>query len=434
MNSVWQDYSERERFPQLKENIKTDVLIVGGGIAGLLCAYMLKERGVDCVLLEADRICAGTSANTTAKITLQHGLIYDKLIRRIGVGRAELYLQAHKDAMIQYERLCKGVDCDYERKRSYVYSLDDRDKIEREISALARLGEAAELSMAEKLPFSVAAAVCVKGQAQFNPLKFAYGIVKGVRAYENSKVIELEKNKAKTQHAEVLADKIIIATHFPVLNKHGGYFLKMYQHRSYVIALEGASDVDGMYVDESDDGFSFRNYKHYLLLGGGAHRTGKKGGGWRTLENFASEYYPRAAVKTKWAAQDCVTLDKMAYIGEYSKSTDNLYVATGFNKWGMTSSMLSAMILSDLLCKGSSEYSELFSPSRRMYIPKLASNALEAAIGLITPTVPRCPHLGCALRYNKDEHSWDCPCHGSRFTEDGKLIENPATDDKQMPS
>ena len=432
MDSVWQINSERVSFGRLTEKVKTDVLIIGGGMAGLLTAYTLSGRGVDCVLLEADRICNGTSANTTAKITLQHGLIYDKLIRRHGIEKAGLYLEAQRDAMTQFERLSKVVDCDYEHKSSYVYSLTDREKIERELSALDRLGLTAELSMAEKLPFSVKGAVRVKNQAQFNPLKFAFGIAGGVRVYESSKVVALEKNRAKTLHGEVVADKIVIATHFPILNKHGGYFLKMYQHRSYVIALENASDVDGMYIDESDKGLSFRNYAGLLLLGGGAHRTGKKGGNWCELESFSAKHYPGAKVVTKWAAQDCMTLDKMAYIGEYSKSTPGLYVATGFNKWGMTSSMLSAMILSDLVCDGRSEYSELFLPSRRMYIPSLALNAAEALLGLITPTAPRCPHLGCALRYNEAEHSWDCPCHGSRFTKDGKLIENPATDDKHI--
>ena len=226
--------------------------------------------------------------------------------------------------------------------------------------------------------------------------------------------------------------KIIVATHFPILNKHGSYFLKLYQHRSYVLALEGAQKVDGMYVDEDKKGLSFRNYGDRLLLGGGSHRTGKKGGNWHELEKFARKHYPSARVVGKWATQDCMSLDSVPYIGQYSKNTPDLYVATGFNKWGMTSSMVASMILSDLVQGKPNEYAQVFSPSRSILRPQLAVNALESTFGLLTPTVPRCPHLGCALKYNKAEHSWDCPCHGSRFTESGEVINNPATDDKRM--
>ena len=226
--------------------------------------------------------------------------------------------------------------------------------------------------------------------------------------------------------------KIIVTTHFPILNKHGSYFLKLYQHRSYVLALKGAQHLDGMYVDEDKKGLSFRTYGDLLLLGGGSHRTGKKGGNWHELEEFARKYYPSARVVSKWATQDCMSLDGVPYIGQYSKNTPDLYVATGFNKWGMSSSMVSAMILSDLVQGKPNEYAQVFSPSRSILRPQLAINALESTVGLLTPTAPRCPHLGCALKYNKAEHSWDCPCHGSRFSESGELINNPATDDKRM--
>ena len=126
-----------------------------------------------------------------------------------------------------------------------------------------------------------------------------------------------------------------------------------------------------------------------------------------------------------------MTLDGVPYIGKYSKSTENLYVTTGFNKWGMTNALVSAGILRDMVLGMQNPYADVFSPSRSIFHPQLAINAAESIINLLTPTAPRCPHLGCALKYNKAEHSWDCPCHGSRFTEDGKLIDNPATDDKK---
>ncbi|MBQ7792243.1 MAG: FAD-dependent oxidoreductase, partial [Clostridia bacterium] len=217
--------------------------------------------------------------------------------------------------------------------------------------------------------------------------------------------------------------------HFPFINKHGGYFLKMYQHRSYVLALKNEKILKDMYVDEKQEGLSFRSYGDLLLLGGGSHRTGGKGGNWEELQRFAKKYYPNAREVGRWATQDCMTLDGIPYIGKYSKTTSDLYVATGFNKWGMTSSMASAMILADMVCGRKREYEEVFAPSRTMVHPQLAINLLESAKVLITPTTPRCPHMGCALKYNKQEHSWDCPCHGSRFEENGKLITNPATGD-----
>lgn len=430
IHSIWGETAEHIHFAPLKENKNTDVLVIGGGITGILCAYLLKEAGVDCILLEADRICSGITKNTTAKITLAHGLLYDKLIKCFGRDKARLYLEAQLQACEKYAELCREISCDYERKDAYVYSLNDRKKIEREVDALKRLGIEAEFLEKLPLPFQVAGAVCVRDQAEFHPLKFAFAVAKDLPIYENTKVLELGPRKAVTQYGTITCKKIIVATHFPILNKHGSYFLKLYQHRSYVLALKGAPDVGGMYVDEADTGLSLRNYQNLLLLGGGGHRTGKRGGNWQELEAFANKHYPDAKIVSKWATQDCMTLDGVPYIGQYSRRTPNLYVATGFNKWGMSSSMVAAMILSDLTRGKTNQYAEVFSPSRSMLHPQLAVNAFESAIGLLTPTKPRCPHLGCALKYNRAEHTWDCPCHGSRFTEDGKLIDNPATDDQ----
>ena len=432
MNSLWKETAKKTTFEQLKGKIKTDVLVIGGGITGVLCTYMLKKAGVDCVLVEAKRICDGITKNTTAKITLQHGLLYDKLIRQFGLERASLFLRAQIDACLEYEKLCSQIDCDYEKKDSFVYSMNNYEKIEKEINAYNRLGYEATFSDVHDLPFDVEGAVLIKNQAQFHPLKFIYDIAKTLPIYENTKVTELKNGGAKTEYGEITCKKIIIATHFPILNKHGGYFLKMYQHRSYVLALEGAVDVGGMYVDEDKKGLSFRNYKNLLLLGGGSHRTGKNGGNWNELEKVKNIYYPSSKIVYKWATQDCMTLDGVPYIGQYSKNTPDLYVATGFNKWGMSSSMVASKLLVDLVCEKDNDYSSVFSPSRTILRPQLALNVFESTLGLITPTTPRCPHLGCALRYNKAEHTWDCPCHGSRFTEDGELIDNPATDDKWL--
>ncbi|WP_251318757.1 FAD-dependent oxidoreductase [Flintibacter muris] len=431
MDSIWTQTAQLPRFPPLQSDLKSDVLIIGGGMAGLLCAYQLSQAGVDYALVEADRICGGTTKNTTAKITAQHGLIYHKLIREFGVGRARLYLEANQAALEQYRRLCANIDCDFEEKDAFVYSITSRKKLDQELSALERLGFASEYVETPPLPFHVAGAVKFKRQAQFHPLKFISAIAKDLRIYEHTKVLELGPGKAVTNGGTVSAEKIIVTTHFPLLNKHGGYFLKLYQHRSYVLALTNASNVDGMYLDEDEKGLSFRSCGNLMLLGGGSHRTGKPGGGWKELEAFAQAHYPNAQVTARWAAQDCMTLDGVPYIGPYGKNTSGLYVATGFNKWGMTSSMVAASVLTDLILGRDNPYTSLFSPARTMLRPQLALNGLTSLLGILTPTAPRCPHMGCALKYNAAEHSWDCPCHGSRFGTNGTLIDNPSTDDLQ---
>lgn len=374
MKSVWSMETKASEFESLKGDIKTDVLIIGGGITGLLCAYMLKNAGVDCVLAEADEICSGITKNTTAKITYQHGLIYNEMINRFGADTARLYFEANQKALNKYKELAKDMDCDFKECSNIVYSQDNREKIEKELDALSKIGCQAEFMDDLPLPISVAGAVKIKNQAQFNPLKFAYFIAKDLPIFEHTKILELKPEYAVCEYGKIKAKKIIVATHFPLINKHGGYFLKMYQHRSYVIAMENAPVIEDMYVDASKSGMSFRGYKNMLLLGGGSHRTGKKGGNWNELSAFAKSAYPQAREVCRWATQDCMTLDDIPYIGQYSKQTPNFYVATGFNKWGMTSAMTAAMILADLVQEKENKYAGVFSPSRSIFRPQLAIN------------------------------------------------------------
>ena len=430
--SLWSDKISLPEFKKLKGNIKTDVLIIGGGICGLLCAYFLKQAGVDCVLVEKHKIAQGTTANTTAKITSQHGIIYSYLIEKFGKETAQKYLSINESAIDKFEELSKNIPCNFERKSSYTYSKDNLLKIENEVKALTDLGVSAKLTHNSPLPFDFSGAVCVDNQAQFNPLKFLEYISKDLNIYEDTMITQITKHEAICDQGKINAGKIIIATHFPFLNKHGNYFLKMYQHRSYVLALENAQNANGMYVDEKDDGLSFRNADNLLLLGGGGGRTGKKCGHWAALEKFKQQYYPDSKVKYRWATQDCISLDKIPYIGQYSKKTPDLYVATGFNKWGMTSSMVAAMILCDLVQDIQNDYADVFSPSRSILNPQLFINGAETISNFAFPTVKRCPHLGCALKWNKVEHTWDCSCHGSRFEKDGTLLNNPAMKDADV--
>lgn len=427
MKSVWQQ-TALPRFPRLDGDIKTDVLIIGGGIAGILTAYFLHQSGIKYILVEKNRICGENTQNTTAKITVQHGLIYNQLLRSYGETAAKQYFIANAAAFEQYGELCRNIQCDYEIKDNFVYSSDSQ-KLEKEMNALQKIGCRAEFCKEIPLPNQTAGAVKFPHQAQFNPIKFVAGIADGLKIYEQTFVREMIGCTAVTDRGRVIADKVVCATHFPFVNKHGGYFVKLYQSRSYVIALENAQNVGGMYVDDDDAGLSFRDYGDLLLLGGGGGRTGGKNGAWDELRSFAHHYYPQSREKFFWAAQDCMSLDGIPYIGQYSRRTSDFYVETGFNKWGMTGAMLSAMIVSDMLMGRKNEFAELFNPSRSILRPQLFVNVFETVLNLLTPSKKVCPHMGCALKWNQAEHSWDCPCHGSRFSEDRKVLNNPANGD-----
>ena len=431
MDSIWQKGVSVPTFPRVTGDMYTDVLIVGGGLAGLLCAYELSKAGVDCTLIEENRVMQGVSGRTTAKLTSQHGLIYGKLLQTLGAERAKQYWEANEKALSAFRDLAESANCDFTPKGNYIYQTDGTEKLEKEMAAYEKLHIPYSWEKKLPLPFPVAGALKFGNQGQFHPVKFAAHIARDLKIYENTKALTFGDNWVETPKGKITAGKIIIATHFPLINKHGAYFLKLYQQRSYVIALENAQPLDGMYLDCAENGLSLRSAGEWLLLGGGGHRTGKHGAGWDLPEKAARKYYHDARIVTRWATQDCMTLDAMPYIGQYSKGTPNLYVVTGFQKWGMTTSMVAAKLLTDLVQDRESPYESLFSPSRSMLHKQLFINGAESTVNLLRPTKPRCPHLGCALHWNAAEHSWDCPCHGSRFDAEGKVLNNPATDDLQ---
>lgn len=431
MASIWNETKTMPQFPPLEGDAKTDVLIVGGGIAGLLCAYVLTQAGADCLLVEAGELCGGVTGNTTAKITAQHGLLYQKLLPSLGIERAQLYWEANQRAVSRYRALSREIDCDFHEETAYVFSRSSRDALEREQEALQAIGVKTTLTRNTPLPFPVAGALALERQGRFHPLKLLAALAQGLKIAEHTKVLELAPGEARTAGGVIRANKIILATHFPILNKHGLYPLKMYQHRSYVLALRGAARMEGMYVSEDREGLSFRMYRDMLLLGGGGHRTGKKGQGWDVLRSLAHRWYPGCQEVARWAAQDCITPDGGAYVGQYSPKTPGVFVITGFNKWGMTTAMAGAEILGDLVQGRANIYAPAFDPARPMPVGAALSNAAAATLNLLTPTVPRCPHMGCALRYNRAEGTWDCPCHGSRFDQQGRLLDGPATDGLQ---
>lgn len=426
MESLWKRDLTPPRFDMQRKDLTTDVLIIGGGIAGLLCAYELQKRNIECLVVEQGRICGGVTGNTTAKITAQHGLIYSHIARMYEMEAAKLYYGANDDAVIQWREICENISCDLREEASFVYSVRGERMLSQELAVLKRIGAEVRSMKCLPLPMPTSGALSFPRQYQVHPLKLMYGISSSLPILERTRVEKICGTEAITDRGKIRARRIVIATHFPMINTRGCYFLKLYQSRSYVLALKGAGNIEGMYIDEAEDGLSFRRWREYLLLGGGAHRTGKRHDGWQTLSHFASRYYPNAKCASMWATQDCMTLDGLPYVGRYSLGTKEIYVATGFGKWGMSLAAVSAKVIADLLSGVNNPLSDLFLPSRHWMHLQLLKNVGETALDFFNPTPRRCPHMGCALRWNREERSWDCPCHGSRFSKDGELLNEPA--------
>ena len=429
MDEIWTKDLLKPQFPALQGDVNTDVLIIGGGMAGILCALRLQQAGVECLLVEGKSIGLGITKGTTAVLSAQRDKRYAQWLSPLGKQNTKRYLNANLRAVEEFAELSRQYPCDFSRADAYLYSLHDKKAMEQEVKALRAFGF--DASFCDTLPIAlpIAGAVRYPNMGQMHPLKLLYQLAQRLPVFEHTFVQQLDGTTAVTQRGKIHAKRVIVATHFPFLNRHGMYFLKQYQARSYVIAYENAPEIGCTLDSDTADGFYLRNYGKYLIVGGGEHRTGKKSRGFAPVEAFAKQYFPEATPVARWANQDCMSLDGLPYVGAYSPNLPNVYVATGFGGWGMTGSMVAARVLTDLLCGRNNPLASILDPARTMAIGQLLANLGQTLVNFLTPTTPRCPHLGCALKWNRHEHSWDCPCHGSRFTAEGKLLNNPATKD-----
>lgn len=454
MDSIWTMTTVMPKRAALEKDITVDTAVIGGGIAGILTAFFLQKKGVEVVVLEAAGVGSGQTKNTTAKITLQHGACYHKLIQEAGIENARQYAEENRLAISVYRSIIEEyhIDCDFRECSSYLYTLVDMEKLKQEEEAARSLGISTELTTVTELPFEVKGALRFYGQAVFHPLKFIKKLAENLVVYENTAVKKVEREEADgstitkleaNQHI-VKAKRVVFATHYPFLNVPGYYFMRMHQERSYVLALNNTKQMDHIYYGIDKGGYSFRKYGDYMLLGGGNHRTGenKEGGKYNELRRAAKVWFPDCREATHFSAQDCMPLDDIPYIGQFSASTPDWFVATGFRKWGMTGAMTAGILISDFIVKKEEKQGQhldemhsgwqVFSPQRfhaAASMDNLLDEGVHSVKGLgkgIFSAVPRCPHMGCALEWNPDEKSWDCPCHGSRFDSDGKLIDNPA--------
>ena len=445
MKSLWSETVQLSRRKRLKADIKAQNVVIGAGMAGILIAYFLQEQGQEVIVLEAKQVGSGQTKNTTAKITSQHGCIYHDMIRNAGFERAEAYAKANEAAIQLYKAIItkEGIDCHFEELPSFLYSQKEHgmERLKKEAKAAKALGIRAEYVRGDKvedLPFGVMGAVKFEGQAQFHPLEFIQRIAEKLTIYERTKVLEVDEHFVITDKHVVVADNVIFATHYPFPIVPGYYFLRQHQSRSYVVAIEGEAvpkKLDGMYYGIDRDSLSFRHAEGRLLVGGGSHRTGKKEkrNGFCHLRKQVKQCYPQAEEVAYWAAQDCMPHDGIPFIGRYSLQKDNWYVATGFQKWGMTTAMISAMMISDMILGKENPYAFAFSPQRLLiragwknFWKDVWESVVGLGSGLYVKEEEQCTHMGCALHWNEEEESWDCSCHGSRYGKDGKLIDGPA--------
>lgn len=385
MNSYWIENTTAKNYPKLENDIKTDVCIIGAGLVGITLAYLLhKNQEKNFVLLEKGKVLSGTTGHTTAKITSQHGLFYTYLIQSFGKEFAKNYLDSNEEAIYSIENIIKTekINCDFEKQNAYIYTCQEKNiqKLISEVENVNALGLKAEFCKDTQLPFKTVGAVKFPNQAQFHPRKYVLSLLNLLPQnciYENSKVYDIKsKNgyyKTYTTDGTITSKYVVIATHYPIINFPGFYFMKMYQDRSYVIGAEVNNELfTGMYLSQDEPVTSFRTVldgnKRILLLGGAKHKSGDNNieldKSYENLENYLKTLYPNAKVLYRWNTQDCITLDKIPYIGEYSNIMPNVFVATGFKKWGMTSSYVAAKIISDKILGNKNKYEKIYSSTR----------------------------------------------------------------------
>lgn len=441
--SLWQNVY-KENYPQLRGKTTADVLVVGGGIAGLTTAYCLARGGADVLLLEALEIGSGVTGHTTAHITSQHDLTWARFIGRFGKHRARLAAQANEAAIEDIERIVRSekIECDFMRLDSYVYSAEKKGErqVEAESAAAEDLGIRTRMEKGEGFILPCRAACAFLGQAQFHPIKYINGLARAIGKYrcricEQSRVLHLEGDRAATNEGIVTAPNIVIATHNPIINFPGMYFMRMYQSRASCVALENAPGISGMWncIDKGQN--TYRMYGDLLIVSGADRKTGTKMrvDPYAQLRAFAAAHFKGARPVYAWSAQDGITLDNLPYIGQYGQDTRGLYVATGFGKWGMTQGTIAGRLLGDVILGVKNPYERVYSPQRK--VPPIAAwNSLTYNLataghliaGVFQPGAPLCAHMKCRLKWNAFDQTWDCPCHGSRFDKNGEVVDTPA--------
>lgn len=534
MNSYWiNSEKNKEKYNKVEKNIETDICIIGGGITGISTAYYLTKENLKVTVLDMGKIGFQTTGNSTAKITSQHGLFYKYLKDSKGEDFARLYYDANEDAIKNIKKIVEkeNIECDLECQSAYVLAANREEvqKVKDEVEVVRGFGGHAEYLEREDIDKNLLilnplAAIRFKNQAQFNSYKYTIELAKvcknlGANIYENTKVVDVRNEKdyyyLETEDGyKIKAKYLVITTKYPIINMPGFYFMKMYQSTSYGISIPVKEKLfDGMYITSTNPKVSLRmakvdnniikdvvdgnieNYakqdkenrkrvkekqnskidnEYVLIVVGADHKTGEKtdlSNSYKKLENIAKQIYSQGKVENYWNTEDCITLDKIPYIGKYSTMWENAYVATGFNKWGITTSNIAANIITDMIIGRKNRYEDIFISTRvepvknRQEVGNMLKETVSSLVlkkfelpeseqaslkneegkiieiegekvgaykdkeGRIYTIVPKCAHLGCELSWNNLEKTWDCPCHGSRYDYTGKMLYGPTVKD-----
>ena len=442
LRSLWYEGRERPERPALDRDITADVVVVGAGIVGLTTAFLLEREGASVAVLEMRHVAAGATGYNTAKLSSLHGLAYTKLAKKLGRDKARTYGEANEAGIARVFELAEelGIDCDLTRKPNYTYAEDasDLDKVRQEADVAGELGLPASFVDELDLPFPVAGAVRFDDQAEFHPVKYADGLAAALRGplHERTRVTGIDGKRVNTARgARVSAEHVVVATHLSFLDR-GLYFARCHPERSYVVAGKVSDPPAGMYLSTESPAHSIRAHGEWLLVGGESHKTGQADEGER-YERLAAWARERFGLEPelRWATQDQMPLDGVPYVGRHDPVSSGLWVATGFKKWGLAMGTAAAELLTAQIGGRDHAWAELFDPSRLRPLasgPTFVKENANVALRFVGDRVtnrgaPRCTHLGCLLRWNGAEETWDCPCHGSRFAASGEVIEGPAT-------
>ncbi len=471
MKSVWLTEKNVNQYPKINKSCTKNIVVVGGGIAGYLTAFNLSQKGHEVTLIEAQNLFNGTTGFTTAHIDALHSLFY-KDLQKMSTDKARLYYWSQKNAIDDYESLIKkyNIQCDFKRVDSFILAQQqDVQKLKKEYEALKAIGEHPDFFVSTDIFGENMCALKVPFMAIFDPIKFLRALPVNFEIFENSRITDVDFNNKILYCGKIAikANKIIIATNYPIINVPGWYFLRMYKSTSYAVSVKSKTELTKIYQSTSESGITLRSNNDQLIVGGLDHRTGRVDDTtkYQTLLKKVQTIEQNASITHHWSANDCVTFDGIPFIGYYSKKSKDIYVITGFSKYGMANALTASKVISDLIEKKPNKYQKLFSPSRTTPLFVFLKNLLSVVSNLvIMPLIlpfksykslkkgegrivmyfgskravykdekgkyhvcqALCAHLKCQLKFNMVDKTWDCPCHGSRFDIDGNLLVGPS--------